>query len=89
MVGPRALASAGAGGWARCCPWSWGRFWYRDRRMNLIQLVRDHWVHVLVPMGFAVGWYLDRRNEEKLTGFRNKSLLFKRELRPDEEVTWK
>ncbi|XP_035869251.1 NADH dehydrogenase [ubiquinone] 1 beta subcomplex subunit 1 isoform X2 [Phyllostomus discolor] len=58
-------------------------------RMNLIQLVRDHWVHVLVPMGFAVGWYLDRRNEEKLTGFRNKSLLFKRELRPDEEVTWK
>ncbi|XP_024424013.2 NADH dehydrogenase [ubiquinone] 1 beta subcomplex subunit 1 isoform X1 [Desmodus rotundus] len=89
MAGPRAPASAGAGGWARRCPWSWGRFWYRDRRMNLIQLVRDHWVHILVPMGFVFGCYLDRKTEEKLTAFRNKSLLFKRELRPNEEVTWK
>lgn len=46
--------------------------------MNLIQLVRDHWVHILVPMGFVVGCYLDRKSEEKLTAFRNKSLLFKR-----------
>uniref|UniRef100_A0A8C4MUD2 NADH dehydrogenase [ubiquinone] 1 beta subcomplex subunit 1 n=1 Tax=Equus asinus TaxID=9793 RepID=A0A8C4MUD2_EQUAS len=57
--------------------------------MNLIQLVRDHWVHILVPMGFVVGCYLDRKNDEKLTAFRNKSVLFKRELRPNEEVTWK
>ncbi|XP_030740893.2 NADH dehydrogenase [ubiquinone] 1 beta subcomplex subunit 1 [Echinops telfairi] len=46
--------------------------------VNLIQMVRDHWVHILVPMGFVVGCYLDRRNDEKLTAFRNKSLLFKR-----------
>uniref|UniRef100_A0A7J8JYF7 NADH dehydrogenase [ubiquinone] 1 beta subcomplex subunit 1 n=2 Tax=Molossus molossus TaxID=27622 RepID=A0A7J8JYF7_MOLMO len=58
-------------------------------RMNLIQIVRDHWVHVLVPMGFVLGCYLDRKNDEKLTAFRNKSMLFKRELRPNEEVTWK
>ncbi|XP_036887220.1 NADH dehydrogenase [ubiquinone] 1 beta subcomplex subunit 1 [Sturnira hondurensis] len=147
MAGPRALASAGAGGGTRRCPWSRGRFCggsskayaeavvtgkrIRDHpvtapgrpgkldpppaeglthfigtrallrglkpplqshqafRMNLIQLVRDHWVHILVPMGFVVGCYLDKRNEEKLTTFRNKSLLFKRELRPNEEVTWK
>ncbi|XP_032985157.1 NADH dehydrogenase [ubiquinone] 1 beta subcomplex subunit 1-like [Rhinolophus ferrumequinum] len=57
--------------------------------MNVIQIVRDHWVHILVPMGFVLGCYLDRRNDEKLTAFRNKSLLFKRELRPNEEVTWK
>ncbi|KAI5162533.1 Nadh Dehydrogenase [Ubiquinone] 1 Beta Subcomplex Subunit 1 [Manis pentadactyla] len=30
-----------------------------------------------------------RKNDEKLTAFRNKSVLFKRELRPNEEVTWK
>ncbi|XP_075412107.1 NADH dehydrogenase [ubiquinone] 1 beta subcomplex subunit 1 [Tenrec ecaudatus] len=57
--------------------------------MNLIQMVRDHWVHILVPMGFVVGCYLDRKNDENLTAFRNKSLLFKRELRPNEEATWK
>ncbi|XP_054423095.1 NADH dehydrogenase [ubiquinone] 1 beta subcomplex subunit 1 [Pteronotus mesoamericanus] len=58
-------------------------------KMNLIQMVRDHWVHILVPMGFVVGCYLDRKNDEKLTTFRNRSLLYKRELRPNEEVTWK
>ncbi|XP_041603909.1 NADH dehydrogenase [ubiquinone] 1 beta subcomplex subunit 1-like [Vulpes lagopus] len=57
--------------------------------MNVIQIVRDHWVHTLVPMGFVLGGYLDRRNDEKLTAFWNKSLLFRRELRPNEEVTWK
>ncbi|XP_065763035.1 NADH dehydrogenase [ubiquinone] 1 beta subcomplex subunit 1 isoform X1 [Muntiacus reevesi] len=57
--------------------------------MNLLQVVRDHWVHVLVPMGFVFGYYLDRKNDEKLTAFRNKSLLYKRELKPNEEVTWK
>ena len=46
--------------------------------MNLLQVVRDHWVHVLVPMGFVFGYYLDRKNDEKLTAFRNKSLLYKR-----------
>ncbi|KAB0387422.1 hypothetical protein FD755_002378 [Muntiacus reevesi] len=47
--------------------------------MNLLQVVRDHWVHVLVPMGFVFGYYLDRK----------KSLLYKRELKPNEKVTWK
>uniref|UniRef100_A0A5F9DUJ4 NADH dehydrogenase [ubiquinone] 1 beta subcomplex subunit 1 n=1 Tax=Oryctolagus cuniculus TaxID=9986 RepID=A0A5F9DUJ4_RABIT len=56
---------------------------------NLLQIVRDHWVHILVPVGFVFGCYLDRKNDEKLTAFRNKSMLFKRELRPNEEVTWK
>ncbi|XP_029424227.1 NADH dehydrogenase [ubiquinone] 1 beta subcomplex subunit 1-like [Nannospalax galili] len=56
---------------------------------NLLQLVHDHWVHTLVPMGFVIGCYLDRKNNETLTAFQNKSMLFKRELRPNEEVTWK
>uniref|UniRef100_A0A671ECG4 NADH dehydrogenase [ubiquinone] 1 beta subcomplex subunit 1 n=1 Tax=Rhinolophus ferrumequinum TaxID=59479 RepID=A0A671ECG4_RHIFE len=54
--------------------------------MNVIQIVRDHWVHILVPMGFVLGCYLDRRNDEKLTAFRNKSLLFKR---LKDKMSWK
>ncbi|XP_041617340.1 NADH dehydrogenase [ubiquinone] 1 beta subcomplex subunit 1-like, partial [Vulpes lagopus] len=58
-------------------------------KINVIQIVGDHWVRILVPMGFVLGCYIDRKNDEKLTAFRNKSLLFRRELRPNEEVTWK
>ncbi|XP_032883652.1 NADH dehydrogenase [ubiquinone] 1 beta subcomplex subunit 1 isoform X1 [Amblyraja radiata] len=57
--------------------------------MNLVGFVRDHWYNILVPLGFVLGCYLDRMNDEKLTAFRNKSLLFKRELKPGEETTWK
>ncbi|XP_055478988.1 NADH dehydrogenase [ubiquinone] 1 beta subcomplex subunit 1-like [Psammomys obesus] len=56
--------------------------------MNLLQLVHDHWVHVLVPVGFLFGCYLDKRDGEKLTTFQNNSMLFQRELRSN-EVTWK
>ncbi|XP_053330714.1 NADH dehydrogenase [ubiquinone] 1 beta subcomplex subunit 1 [Spea bombifrons] len=57
--------------------------------VNIVGLVRDHWVNVFLPIGFAIGWYLDRRNNEKLSTFRNKSMLYKRELKPNEEVTWR
>ncbi|NXX12539.1 NDUB1 dehydrogenase, partial [Podargus strigoides] len=57
--------------------------------VNFAQAVRDHWVAILVPLGFVVGCYLDRRNDEKLSAFRNKSLLYRRSLKPGEEVTWK
>uniref|UniRef100_UPI00202208E0 NADH dehydrogenase [ubiquinone] 1 beta subcomplex subunit 1-like n=1 Tax=Myodes glareolus TaxID=447135 RepID=UPI00202208E0 len=56
---------------------------------TLLQLVREHWVHILVPVGFVFGCCLDRRDDVKLTAFRNKRMLFRRELRPNEEVTWK
>uniref|UniRef100_A0A3P9NUW5 NADH dehydrogenase [ubiquinone] 1 beta subcomplex subunit 1 n=1 Tax=Poecilia reticulata TaxID=8081 RepID=A0A3P9NUW5_POERE len=48
-----------------------------------------NWAHILIPMGFVVGWYLDKQQDQKLTAFRNKSALYKRELKPGEEVTWK
>ncbi|XP_035117196.1 NADH dehydrogenase [ubiquinone] 1 beta subcomplex subunit 1 [Callithrix jacchus] len=57
--------------------------------VNFLQLLRDQWVVLFVPMGFVLGCYLDRKNDEKLTAFRNKSMLYKRELRPNEEYTWK
>ncbi|XP_054604038.1 NADH dehydrogenase [ubiquinone] 1 beta subcomplex subunit 1 [Nothobranchius furzeri] len=52
-------------------------------------LSQINWTHVLVPMGFVIGWYLDKQQDQKLTAFRNKSVLFRRELKPGEEVTWK
>ncbi|XP_039325162.1 NADH dehydrogenase [ubiquinone] 1 beta subcomplex subunit 1 [Saimiri boliviensis] len=57
--------------------------------VSFIQFVRDLWVGIFVPVGFVLGCYLDRKNDEKLTAFRNKSMLYKRELRPNEEYTWK
>uniref|UniRef100_A0A8D0C8Y0 NADH dehydrogenase [ubiquinone] 1 beta subcomplex subunit 1 n=1 Tax=Salvator merianae TaxID=96440 RepID=A0A8D0C8Y0_SALMN len=57
--------------------------------VHITKFVKNNWVLTLVPIGFLVGWYLDRRNDENLTAFRNKSKLFQRELKPGEEVTWK
>ncbi|KAM9840002.1 NADH dehydrogenase [ubiquinone] 1 beta subcomplex subunit 1 [Aulostomus maculatus] len=56
---------------------------------KFVSLVRDHWVHILVPMGFVIGWYMDKQQDQKLTAFRNKSALYSRELKPGEEFTWK
>ncbi|XP_077366898.1 NADH dehydrogenase [ubiquinone] 1 beta subcomplex subunit 1 [Festucalex cinctus] len=57
--------------------------------VNFVAFARDHWVQLLVPMGFVIGCYLDRQQDAKLTAFRNKSVLYSRELKPGEEVTWK
>ncbi|XP_067848030.1 NADH dehydrogenase [ubiquinone] 1 beta subcomplex subunit 1-like [Heptranchias perlo] len=57
--------------------------------VNLVSIIREQWTNILVPLGFVLGCYFDRRNDEKLTAFRNKSILYKRELKPGEETTWK
>uniref|UniRef100_A0A452T2F3 NADH dehydrogenase [ubiquinone] 1 beta subcomplex subunit 1 n=1 Tax=Ursus maritimus TaxID=29073 RepID=A0A452T2F3_URSMA len=57
--------------------------------INVIEIVCDHQLRILVPVGFVLGCYLDRKTDERLTTFWNKSILFKRELRCSERVTWK
>ncbi|XP_058024605.1 NADH dehydrogenase [ubiquinone] 1 beta subcomplex subunit 1 [Ahaetulla prasina] len=57
--------------------------------MPIIQLVRDLWPLTLCPLGFLVGWYFDKKNDEKLAIFRNKSKLYQRELKPGEDAIWK
>ncbi|XP_030577337.1 NADH dehydrogenase [ubiquinone] 1 beta subcomplex subunit 1 [Archocentrus centrarchus] len=57
--------------------------------VNLATFAREYWAHIFVPMGFVIGWYLDRQQDQKLTACRNKSALYKRELKPGEEVTWR
>ena len=36
-------------------------------RTILIQMACDHWIHILVPIQFVLGCYLDKMNDEKLT----------------------
>uniref|UniRef100_A0A3Q4BK83 NADH dehydrogenase [ubiquinone] 1 beta subcomplex subunit 1 n=1 Tax=Mola mola TaxID=94237 RepID=A0A3Q4BK83_MOLML len=52
--------------------------------VNFIALAREHWMNILVPMGFVVGWYLDKQQDQNFLI----AVLF-RELKPGEEVTWK
>ncbi|XP_039202910.1 NADH dehydrogenase [ubiquinone] 1 beta subcomplex subunit 1 isoform X1 [Crotalus tigris] len=69
-------------------PWKIWSF-YRLTTMNVIHLVRDHWPLALCPLGFLVGWYFDKKNDEKMAIFRNKSKLYQRELKPGEDAIWK
>ncbi|XP_034505802.1 NADH dehydrogenase [ubiquinone] 1 beta subcomplex subunit 1-like [Ailuropoda melanoleuca] len=55
--------------------------------MNVIWIIHDQWAHTLVPVGCVLGCCLDRKNDEKLTAFWNKTLS-KRKRRPKEEVAW-
>ncbi|NXN96982.1 NDUB1 dehydrogenase, partial [Rhinopomastus cyanomelas] len=57
--------------------------------VNFAQAVREYWVQLLVPLGFVIGCYWDRKLDGQMTAFRNKSKLYSRELKPGEEVTWK
>uniref|UniRef100_A0A8C7X6B9 NADH dehydrogenase [ubiquinone] 1 beta subcomplex subunit 1 n=1 Tax=Oryzias sinensis TaxID=183150 RepID=A0A8C7X6B9_9TELE len=57
--------------------------------VNPAAIARRYWVHLFVPVGFVIGWYFDKLQDQKLTAFRNKSALFGRELKPGEEVTWR
>ncbi|XP_065819794.1 NADH dehydrogenase [ubiquinone] 1 beta subcomplex subunit 1-like [Labrus bergylta] len=57
--------------------------------VNYAAFMRTHWVNVFLPIGVFLGMYLDSLQEQKLTGFRNKSALYSRELKPGEETTWK
>ncbi|XP_061429833.1 NADH dehydrogenase [ubiquinone] 1 beta subcomplex subunit 1 [Lethenteron reissneri] len=57
--------------------------------MRALQLVRETWPLMLVPLGFVIGWRLDRHFDSTMVDYRNKSKLFARELKPGETETWK
>ncbi|GAA6228888.1 NADH dehydrogenase [ubiquinone] 1 beta subcomplex subunit 1 [Lates japonicus] len=56
--------------------------------IKIVTFAREHWIQILVPMGFLIGRLLDKLQDHKLTAFRNKSILYSRELKPGEKVTW-
>lgn len=39
-------------------------------------------------IGYAAGWFLDRKETERLTLFRDKSALYGRKLREGEPPSW-
>ncbi|XP_071972664.1 NADH dehydrogenase [ubiquinone] 1 beta subcomplex subunit 1-like [Engystomops pustulosus] len=56
--------------------------------VNIISHIRERWTYALVPLGAVVGYYLDRWNDSRMSLFKNKSKLFQRELKHNEEA-WK
>ncbi|CAO2597409.1 NADH dehydrogenase [ubiquinone] 1 beta subcomplex subunit 1 [Lemmus lemmus] len=78
-------------GQASChCPWLQGPAWnLAVIKVNLLQLIGDSWVHILVPVGLLIKCCPDRKDDEQLTAFWNKSMLFQRELRPKKEIPGK
>lgn len=39
-------------------------------------------------IGYAIGWFLDRKETERMTLFRDKSALYGRQLQPGEQPSW-
>ncbi|XP_056402079.1 NADH dehydrogenase [ubiquinone] 1 beta subcomplex subunit 1 [Hyla sarda] len=56
--------------------------------MNVVAYIRESWTYALLPAGALIGYYLDRWYDSRMTLFKNKSRLFQRELKPNEEA-WK
>ncbi|XP_075700439.1 NADH dehydrogenase [ubiquinone] 1 beta subcomplex subunit 1 [Rhinoderma darwinii] len=56
--------------------------------VNIIGQIREAWTYALVPAAAVVGYYLDRWNDSRMTLYKNKSRLFQRELKPNEDA-WK
>jgi NADH dehydrogenase (ubiquinone) 1 beta subcomplex subunit 1 len=51
--------------------------------------VTRQYVFAAIPMGgFMLGWWLDRKETERMVRFRDKSALFGRELKPGEKPSW-
>ncbi|XP_072218372.1 NADH dehydrogenase [ubiquinone] 1 beta subcomplex subunit 1 [Leuresthes tenuis] len=56
--------------------------------VNFASVARQYGIHIFVPLGFVIGLFMDKQQDKKLTAFRNKSILYSRELKPGEVVTW-
>jgi NADH dehydrogenase (ubiquinone) 1 beta subcomplex subunit 1 len=56
--------------------------------MAIFGITRQY-VFAAIPMGgFMLGWWLDRKETERMVRFRDKSALFGRELKPGEKPSW-
>ncbi|EFA01357.1 uncharacterized protein LOC100141571 [Tribolium castaneum] len=57
--------------------------------MKLRYLIpKDIYLIAFPAFGFAFGWYLDRKETERLTLFRDKSALYGRVLKEGEAPSW-
>ncbi|XP_067012202.1 NADH dehydrogenase [ubiquinone] 1 beta subcomplex subunit 1 [Anabrus simplex] len=56
--------------------------------MALFGITRQYVWAILPATGFCIGWFLDRKETERMTMFRDKSALYGRELGPGEAPSW-
>lgn len=53
-----------------------------------MSLIKDAVVMVLPFVGFGIGWYMDRKETERMIKFRDRSALYGRILKPGEQPSW-
>ncbi|KFB48930.1 NADH dehydrogenase [ubiquinone] 1 beta subcomplex subunit 1 [Anopheles ziemanni] len=51
-------------------------------------ITRQYLWSVVPLFGFGVGWFLDRKETERMTMFRDKSALYGRVLKDGEKPSW-
>uniref|UniRef100_UPI003590213A NADH dehydrogenase [ubiquinone] 1 beta subcomplex subunit 1 n=1 Tax=Myxine glutinosa TaxID=7769 RepID=UPI003590213A len=62
---------------------------HRTQDETMLQLIREFWPVGFLPLGFFIGSILDRHFDSQLASYRNKSRMYRRELRENETETWK
>lgn len=56
--------------------------------LSVIGLNRQYLWAGLPLLGFAIGWFLDRKETERMVSFRDKSSLYGRTLKEGEQPSW-
>lgn len=56
--------------------------------MALLGITREYLWYGVPMVGFCIGWYLDRKETERMSLFRNKSSLYGRTLKEGEPLPW-
>ncbi|NP_001171862.1 NADH dehydrogenase [ubiquinone] 1 beta subcomplex subunit 1 [Saccoglossus kowalevskii] len=54
----------------------------------VLQLIGRWWWVTVTPAFIALGYYLDKRSDNNYSRFKNKSVLYRRELQPGEKDPW-
>lgn len=48
----------------------------QELRMAIFGFTRHYWVGIIPLSGFALGWFLDEQETQRMTRFRDKSVLY-------------
>lgn len=56
--------------------------------MAILGITREYLWYGVPMVGFCLGWYLDRKETERMSLFRNKSALYGRTLKEGEPLPW-
>ncbi|XP_066463633.1 NADH dehydrogenase [ubiquinone] 1 beta subcomplex subunit 1 [Eleutherodactylus coqui] len=54
--------------------------------VNVMAQIREAWTYALLPASFLLGYWLDKWNDSRMDLYKNKSILYQRELKPSEDA---